>query len=317
MGIEDDYIFVEGNRYISTKRAADVTGYTSDYIGQLAREGKIRSKKIGKIRFVEDGELKNYTIESDRKKTVTQKLVKIAPSDSKTGDAEKSIRKAVEEIIGGQRLYSGASHYSTSYSASGIGAVMAGESDEVAHNDTATPATDETSIIIDEVGEVDNPDAHSPFVFKDADTQVKEHERHKMSLPMIAERAGALAITVLIVFGPYLARESGLWQDITDTVSVAYDSVIFDSENLALAVYEKVEDDGWLGLVFDSLQNSEMGLRDAVATSIYGYMKAGSAIENIPDFVAGDIRDSDGSVYDRMLSSVRSVFWSIFDGLQK
>ena len=64
-----DYIFVEGQRYISAKKAAQDTGYTSDYVGQVAREGRVDSKKAGRIRYVNEDQIKSYTVDSDRKKT--------------------------------------------------------------------------------------------------------------------------------------------------------------------------------------------------------------------------------------------------------
>jgi len=53
-------LYFEGKKYISSKRAAKLTGYTHDYIGQLSRAGKIDGKVIGKTRFVEEKSLLSY-----------------------------------------------------------------------------------------------------------------------------------------------------------------------------------------------------------------------------------------------------------------
>ena len=45
-------IVIEGKNYISSKRAAELMGYTQDYIGQLYRAGKIKAKKIGRGLYV-------------------------------------------------------------------------------------------------------------------------------------------------------------------------------------------------------------------------------------------------------------------------
>jgi hypothetical protein len=46
-------IFSEGKEYISAIRAAEKSGYTSDYIGQLCRAKKIPSKLVGKTWYIE------------------------------------------------------------------------------------------------------------------------------------------------------------------------------------------------------------------------------------------------------------------------
>jgi len=56
----DGEIYFEGRKYISSKRAAKLTGYTHDYIGQLSRAGKIEGKVIGKTRFVDEDSLLTY-----------------------------------------------------------------------------------------------------------------------------------------------------------------------------------------------------------------------------------------------------------------
>lgn len=38
--------------YISSKRAAEIMGYTQDYIGQLARNGKIEARQVGRVWYV-------------------------------------------------------------------------------------------------------------------------------------------------------------------------------------------------------------------------------------------------------------------------
>lgn len=69
---------IDGGRYISTRQAAELTGYTSDYIGQLARKDKFTSVIIGKARLVDKEELLNYVQEngSDKKKKHTAKARK-------------------------------------------------------------------------------------------------------------------------------------------------------------------------------------------------------------------------------------------------
>ncbi|MCI0619762.1 tail fiber domain-containing protein [Candidatus Wolfebacteria bacterium] len=70
-----DGIEFNGKTYISSRRAAEISGYTSDYIGQLARAGKIRSKLIGKLRFVDEESTRAYVAEhASNRETETQPL---------------------------------------------------------------------------------------------------------------------------------------------------------------------------------------------------------------------------------------------------
>lgn len=45
-------IIIEGATYISSKRAAELSGYTQDYIGQLARAGRIMARRVGGLWYI-------------------------------------------------------------------------------------------------------------------------------------------------------------------------------------------------------------------------------------------------------------------------
>ena len=47
-----DEILIEEKRYISSKRAAKMTGYAKDYIGQLCREGRVPARLVGRSWYV-------------------------------------------------------------------------------------------------------------------------------------------------------------------------------------------------------------------------------------------------------------------------
>lgn len=64
-------LFIDGKRYISSKRAAKLTGYTHDYIGQLSRADKIPGKLVGRTKFVDEEALVQYKQESDATKKQT------------------------------------------------------------------------------------------------------------------------------------------------------------------------------------------------------------------------------------------------------
>ena len=58
-------ISLDGKNYISAAYAADITGYHQDYVGQLAREGKILSRQVGNRWYVERSEILAHKKEKD------------------------------------------------------------------------------------------------------------------------------------------------------------------------------------------------------------------------------------------------------------
>lgn len=47
-----DEIIIDEKRYVSSKRAAKITGYAKDYIGQLCREGRVPARLVGRSWYV-------------------------------------------------------------------------------------------------------------------------------------------------------------------------------------------------------------------------------------------------------------------------
>lgn len=48
-----DTILIDGRIYISSRRAAEMSKYSNDYIGQLCRGGKVAAKMMGRVWFVD------------------------------------------------------------------------------------------------------------------------------------------------------------------------------------------------------------------------------------------------------------------------
>lgn len=51
--VHNEFVSFDGKDYISASRAAELSGYHQDYVGQLARSGKVLSRQIGKRWYVE------------------------------------------------------------------------------------------------------------------------------------------------------------------------------------------------------------------------------------------------------------------------
>jgi uncharacterized protein YbcI len=46
-------LVIDGKKYISSKRAAEITKYSKDYVGQLARSGKIDARLVGRSWYID------------------------------------------------------------------------------------------------------------------------------------------------------------------------------------------------------------------------------------------------------------------------
>ena len=52
-----DELEIQGQKYISSKRAAKLTGYAPDYVGQLARGGKVDATRVGRSWYVSESSI--------------------------------------------------------------------------------------------------------------------------------------------------------------------------------------------------------------------------------------------------------------------
>lgn len=57
------------NKFISTKEASEKSGYTSDYLSRLCREGKIESMQVSRVWFVGRESLDLFVEEQAKKKS--------------------------------------------------------------------------------------------------------------------------------------------------------------------------------------------------------------------------------------------------------
>ena len=56
----DDTVLIEGKTYISSKRAAQTSGYTQDYVGQLVRGKRVTAQKIGRSWYIQEKSFRDY-----------------------------------------------------------------------------------------------------------------------------------------------------------------------------------------------------------------------------------------------------------------
>ena len=65
MNKADSLVTFDGRGYISTSRTAKITGYSPDYVGQLARAGTIPSRQVGNRWYVEQAEILKHKESKD------------------------------------------------------------------------------------------------------------------------------------------------------------------------------------------------------------------------------------------------------------
>ena len=55
-----DELVIDDKKYVSTKRAAKMTGYAKDYVGQLCREGRVPARLVGRSWYVLDSAIQDH-----------------------------------------------------------------------------------------------------------------------------------------------------------------------------------------------------------------------------------------------------------------
>lgn len=117
-----DEFYIGEKRYISAKRASKLTGYASDYIGQLARSGKVDAQIVGRSWFVCEDSLLGYKRnvidheisgnsgrfkkQQSAKKAAAKSEPQNATADSRKKHAKIPQRlKVVPVVAYGQKLY--------------------------------------------------------------------------------------------------------------------------------------------------------------------------------------------------------------------
>ncbi len=79
-----DELTLHGEIYISSKRAAKITGYTKDYVGQLCREGRITAQLVGRNWYVHESSIRKHRF------ALEDKSYNIPPSSHKISSINTS-----------------------------------------------------------------------------------------------------------------------------------------------------------------------------------------------------------------------------------
>jgi hypothetical protein len=80
---------IDGKIYISSKKAADLTGYAKDYIGQLCREGHVEARMVGRSWYVLETSIRAHRFGGDPHATPIEAAVEAPVVVSVTDTWEK------------------------------------------------------------------------------------------------------------------------------------------------------------------------------------------------------------------------------------
>lgn len=85
----ETFVSFDGREYVSAAKGADITGYHQDYIGQLARGGKVLARQVGTRWYVDRATLVSHKKQKDALLAVVQaKAVGLKRSAEMVGEPE-------------------------------------------------------------------------------------------------------------------------------------------------------------------------------------------------------------------------------------
>jgi len=64
---------LDGKTYVSSRRAAEITGYAKDYVGQLCREGHVEARLVGRNWYVLESSIREHRFGKPSETIVTNK----------------------------------------------------------------------------------------------------------------------------------------------------------------------------------------------------------------------------------------------------
>lgn len=86
-----DELTIDGKTYVSSKRAAAITGYAKDYVGQLCREGRVEARLVGRSWYVYEPSIRAHRFEEQGEE------VSVAPDQNNADEPIESVEKEQEE----------------------------------------------------------------------------------------------------------------------------------------------------------------------------------------------------------------------------
>jgi hypothetical protein len=89
---------LDGKTYISSKRAAEITGYARDYVGQLAREGHVVARLVGRSWYVLESSIREHRFGKEGGETADPAQKAARPDATRTWEAPKYASETMQEL---------------------------------------------------------------------------------------------------------------------------------------------------------------------------------------------------------------------------
>lgn len=163
-----DELLIEDKKYVSSKRAAKMTGYAKDYIGQLCREGRVPARLVGRSWYVLETAIQDHRFGPiDVKSEEKDRIVEPEPVISHTWESPRYEASDDEFLPSINRLQTAEISSTDKNGENGEN----GENkeserlqntwkewfDHIANTETPTPVIEETKMEEDNVKEVNIP----------------------------------------------------------------------------------------------------------------------------------------------------------------
>ncbi len=91
-----DELTIDGKVYFSSKRAAAITGYAKDYVGQLCREGRVEARLVGRSWYVYEPSIMKHRFDQGEEEASVGAEEK-EPQEQQDNLSEKTNKQAVFE----------------------------------------------------------------------------------------------------------------------------------------------------------------------------------------------------------------------------
>ena len=216
-------------KYLSSKEAGAVGGYTHDYIGKLCRGGALSCRRVGRVWLVEEDSLKTFIIAQEHHKAVLKDGLREERKNEYTGVDTKPVFAA---------------------NASNILAVDA-VSEDIVQQESVQFADIAKSSTLDDFYRRDTQSTHqyqNKILAERALAKMYELEKpivqHSYTPAIIAfsEKALSLALAVAIVFSGYALTDAQLALLVGNRAKHAIASVVFASNSMPSTIAHSAQE---------------------------------------------------------------------------
>ncbi len=87
-----DEVTLDGKVFISSKRAAQITGYAKDYVGQLCREGRVEARLVGRSWYIYEQSIREHRFGQEAGSTIENGELSVSEPENEEIEADHQER---------------------------------------------------------------------------------------------------------------------------------------------------------------------------------------------------------------------------------